>query len=147
MRLYDKELDFIDNYKPASIDRRGFLGSVIGFFTATQIPWIAKEPNEEIIQQPETILKDFKTFVSLTDGRIIQGPGVQDIIDGSLKLFDINVVKPTEFKGSIIFYKKKLLSNMNFHVPQFALNGDTLKITHDINIIIKPGDKNWDKYF
>jgi hypothetical protein len=132
--------------------RRGFLGSVLGIFATTQIPWVAKAVFDEPIEQPKNTIKDYQTYVRLSDDTIIQGPGVKDIVDGYFKLHDINATRAISYKGSIIYYKGIKLFDAEFNGgSQCLINGDTLRITHSIQLnyydrVIKPGDKDWDKY-
>jgi hypothetical protein len=130
--------------------RRNFLGITLGLFAGTQLPWIAKKYDDKPIKQPQFILSNYRNYVKLRNGHTIQGPGIKEIKDGALICADILATRQIEVVRSIIFYKNKLLSNVPFSFgSQVLYNGDTLKITHGLNInyngkIIVPGDDDWD---
>jgi len=129
--------------------RRSFLGSTLGLFIGCQIPWVAKLPIDKPIEQPKNILTDYRNYIKLDNGHIIQGPGIKAIENGQLICADINATCELKVLRSIIYYKNKLLSNAEFVAGQYLCNGDTLKIAHNMNIVLNgesftPSDDGWD---
>jgi hypothetical protein len=129
--------------------RRDFLGSTLGLFTGYHIPWIARTVGDKPIEQPKVILSDYRNYLKLDNHYTIQGPGVKEFKDGAIVCADIQAHCKLTVTRSIIYYKNKLLSDMPFVAQQTVLNGDTLKITHSLNIIfnnriVTPGDVDWE---
>jgi hypothetical protein len=146
----ERTKQLLDEFDDHSMDRRNFLGSSLGIFIGTQLPWIAKKHYEKAIEQPQFILSNYRNYIQLKDGGIIQGPGIKEVKDGKMICADILANQQIELIRSIIFYKNKLLSNAKFDGgSQILYNGDTLKITHSFNInyngkVVVPGDDDWD---
>jgi hypothetical protein len=130
--------------------RRSFLGSTLGLFIGCQIPWVAKLPIDKPIEQPKIVLSDYRNYIKLDNGYTIQGPGIKAFEDGKLICADINATRDLKVLRSIIYYKNKLLSDAKFiQGGQYLCNGDTLKITHSMNInfygkLFTPSDPEWD---
>ncbi len=136
------------------MNRRDFLGSILGLFTTTQIPWIAHTLYDPYIDQPKDILKNYRTAIRLDNDQVIQGPGIKNIDEKyGFIYYPIKVHKELTVKKCILIYKNKIISekqfdNMNY-IPMVP--GDTLNITHKCYIdyfgdTIKPSNPNWEVY-
>ncbi len=55
--------------------RRGFLGSILGTYTATQLPWIARRA----LLEPEPDFSGYRSILVLGDGSKIRGPSLRSI--------------------------------------------------------------------
>lgn len=119
--------------------RRGFLGSTLGIFVGTQLPWIARLPTDELILQPEYVLEDFRTVLRLGDGRTIQGPGAIEIKNDTLYLADINCVLAMRVDRVGFFYKGKFDMWRHFtRGPLELWTGDTLRINASLPHLWSP---------
>lgn len=69
-----------------NVSRRGFLGSILGTYVATQAPWIARLPN---FVEPIDRKSPFRLLLMLDDGTDIKGPEIldveHDVLNGMIK--------------------------------------------------------------
>lgn len=111
------------------MDRRSFLGSTLGLFIGTRIPWIAAPVKNPVIEGG-IILPTYRTAFRLDTGELIQGPGIKEIVDNKL------VYAPIEMKRTLSIEKHLLyINNVCFSENEMCYinyqKGDTLRITNE----------------
>lgn len=128
------------------IDRRGFIGSSIGFFLGTTIPFVvhaAPQIKEDVSWEDrywrmwhvnDSILKRFKVILYTHDGCDFLGPKIQTIKRNGK--FEINFeLKDLVITKALIINKIKLLDDENYYIRdinypiQHLFNGYTLSLS------------------
>lgn len=113
------------------MERRNFLGSVIGFVAGTQIPWKATEPTYKTpclhkqkahflraFHLKENKLKLFKGICVLDTGEEILAPPIKEIVIertefGHVLSIDIKF-KDIKIEQKMVFVKFKLVDDLGF---------------------------------
>lgn len=136
------------------MDRRGFLGRVIGVIAGSQVPWVAREfdPDFDLMESIGKVkkpsLSTLRTAIRLMDGTLLEGPGMKTVEDMPDRETDrygfVNKVytfQPIEVRETMIVKGAVLMSprgtvyrENDFAFPQHLFNGDTLKVTFSVGL-------------
>jgi hypothetical protein len=128
------------------VDRRGFLGTLLGVFATAKIPFVGSGLEEPEIQQPTT-LPGYRTAIRLATGELIQGPGIVEIND-SFIYAPIEARRTFTAVNCLLFRGNRLISERRFDQQIWMCSGDTLKITHTITHygeVINPEHPFWEE--
>ena len=125
------------------MDRREFLGRVIGIIAGSQIPWVARE-FDPIEKDKKSSLSLLRTAIRLMDGTLLEGPGLKDVqplddlvtdaygyLNKVYTFQDVYITAPRiEVRGAVLLSPKgEIIRESDFTITQHLFNGDTLKIT------------------
>jgi hypothetical protein len=118
------------------VSRRGFLGSLLGTYIATQAPWIARAPN---FFEPSDTTSLYRLLLILADGTEIKGPAIKDVANDVLTYTYSFIAEPIEVKrpfaaiGTVLVGPTgEPLCRGNWPSLQAVFPGDTLRATHHV---------------
>jgi hypothetical protein len=158
------DLAVVIQHKEMAVDvsRRGFLGSVLGTYVATQNPWYARLVRGQGKDRPFSLLDagpdelmQCKSALVLADGMIIKGPSIKGVARPGQKLLvphpclseeaeetfrfvfaPVNALQSFTSRAIILLdpYGKRFLESPYSSGSQLVTPGDTLRLCQTIGI-------------